>query len=90
MPADQSSWFDNDQSAAPIEEASELGKGQAIRSCRRLGSFLAFLNKASCLRKNRFSAASSAAGEKSSAEAEAVRNDNLEPNREPRNLPEHA
>jgi hypothetical protein len=43
MPADQSSWFDDDQSAAPIEEASELGKGEAIRSCRRLGSFLAFL-----------------------------------------------
>jgi hypothetical protein len=43
MPADQSSWFDDDQGAAPIEEANELGKDEAIRSGCRPGSFLTFL-----------------------------------------------
>ena len=36
MPANQSSWFDYDQGAAPIEKASELGKDEAIRSCCRV------------------------------------------------------
>lgn len=58
MPADQRGWFDDDQCAAPVEEASELGQYESIRSRGWPSFFLASWNKASCLRKNRFSAAS--------------------------------
>jgi hypothetical protein len=30
MPADQGGWFDDDQSAAPVEEAGELGHRESI------------------------------------------------------------
>jgi hypothetical protein len=53
----QRGWFDDGQCAAPVEEESELGQYESIRSCRWRSFFLASLESASCLRKNRFSAA---------------------------------
>jgi len=43
MPADQGDWFDDDQSAAPVEEADELGQDETISSSRWRGFFLALL-----------------------------------------------
>ena len=43
MPGDQSRWFDDDQSCAPVEKASELAEYEPIRSRRPGGFSLALL-----------------------------------------------
>jgi len=43
MAADQSGWFHDHQSAAPVEEASEFRKYEAIASCHWRSFLLAFL-----------------------------------------------
>jgi hypothetical protein len=43
MPANQSGWFHDHQSVAPVEKASELGKHKAIRGSGCFGFLLTFL-----------------------------------------------
>ena len=81
MPADQSCGLDDHQSVAPVEQASELGEDEAIRSYCRPGSLLTFLEQGQLLtQKQILSSQRYAAAEKSSAEADTIRNDNLEGN----------
>jgi hypothetical protein len=91
MPANQSGWFDDHQSAAPVEEASDLGKDEAIRSCCRPGSLVTFLEQCQLLTQEQILGGQRfAAAKKSCTKAERIRNDNLQGNNQLRHLPGHA
>src|SRR5262245_65089912 len=60
MPTDQRVGFDDRKDIAPFEESGELGECERTESVARRGFFLHSTYSASCLRRNRFSAASAA------------------------------
>lgn len=57
MPTDQSRWLNNHQCIPPIEPAGQLGKTNRSAAVVGAAFFSRSLNRANCLRKNKFFAA---------------------------------
>jgi hypothetical protein len=79
MPADQSGWFDDEQSVVSLEKASKLGKYKAIRSSGCLGFLLTSLKQGQLLSQEQIlSGQRCSTAEESAEKSETVGNGNLQ------------